>query len=308
MFLVTVHDPICTEDGDVNAALYGSFLPIPTNDVFPVISAAEYSHENAPGAIVVKPDRILINRGRERVKLRVTNNGDRPIQVGSHYHFIETNSALSFDRGRAYGKRLDIAAGTAVRFEPGDTKTVTLCAIAGAKIITGGNRLATGVVDLSRTDEIVKNLVQRGFGHFGEPGAIEVSQDTDIGRDAYVAMFGPTTGDRVRLGDTALWIEVERDEVGGKWLAPMFHHPNIIMCNHRLSTVTKSSLAVVSECTTKPLGVLIESLGKTIREGMGQATGRPAAETLDLVITNALIVDWSGIYKVSRISDMLYAL
>ena len=135
-------------------------------------------------------------------------------QIGSHYHFIETNAALVFDRAKAYGKRLDIAAGTAVRFEPGDTKPVTLCAIAGARKITGGNRLASGVVDLSRTEEIVRNLVQKGFGYTPEPGALEVSEDTDIGRDAYVAMFGPTVGDRVRLGDTALWIEVERDEVG----------------------------------------------------------------------------------------------
>ncbi|KAI0370338.1 urease [Pilatotrama ljubarskyi] len=260
VFLVTVHDPICTEDGDLEAALYGSFLPVPSNDIFPSVNPAEYSRENAPGAIVVKKDRIRINQGRERIRLRVTNNGDRPIQIGSHYHFIETNPALAFDRGKAYGKRLDIAAGTAVRFEPGDSKTVTLCAIAGAKIITGGNRLATGVVDLSRTDEIVRNLVQRGFGHVPEPGALEVHEDMDIGRDAYVAMYGPTVGDRVRLGDTALWVEVERDE-----------------------TVYGDEVKFGG--------------GKTIREGMGQATNRPAAETLDLVITNALIIDWSGIYK-----------
>ncbi|KAI0711909.1 urease [Cerioporus squamosus] len=260
VFLVTVHEPICTEDGDLEAALYGSFLPVPSNDLFPAVNAALYARENAPGAIVVKTDRIRINQGRERVKLRVTNNGDRPIQIGSHYHFIETNPALAFDRGKAYGKRLDIAAGTAVRFEPGDTKTVTLCAIAGAKIITGGNRLASGVVDLSRTDEIVRNLVKKGFGYTPEPGALEVSEDTDIGRDAYVAMFGPTVGDRVRLGDTALWIEVERDE-----------------------TVYGDEVKFGG--------------GKTIREGMGQATNRSAAEALDLVITNALIVDWSGIYK-----------
>ncbi|RDX57536.1 urease, partial [Lentinus brumalis] len=260
VFLVTVHEPICTEDGDLEAALYGSFLPVPSNDLFPAVNAALYARENAPGAIVVKKDRIRINQGRERVRLRVTNNGDRPIQVGSHYHFIETNAALVFDRGKAYGKRLDIAAGTAVRFEPGDTKTVTLCAIAGANIITGGNRLASGVVDLSRTDEIVRNLVQKGFGYTPDPGALEVSEDTDIGRDAYVAMFGPTVGDRVRLGDTALWIEVERDE-----------------------TVYGDEVKFGG--------------GKTIREGMGQATDRSAAESLDLVITNALIVDWSGIYK-----------
>ncbi|KAI9060990.1 urease [Trametes sanguinea] len=260
VFLVTVHDPVCTDDGDLEAALYGSFLPIPSNDIFPKANPAEYSRESAPGAIVTRQDRIRINHGRKRIRLRVTNNGDRPIQIGSHYHFIETNPALAFDRNQAYGKRLDIPAGTAVRFEPGDSKTVTLCEIAGAKIITGGNRLATGVVDVSKTDEIVFNLVQKGFGHVPEPGALEVSEDTDIGRDAYVAMFGPTVGDRVRLGDTALWIEVERDE-----------------------TVYGDEVKFGG--------------GKTVREGMGQATNRPASETLDLVVTNALIVDWSGIYK-----------
>lgn len=137
-----------------------------------------------------------------------------PVKIGSHYHFIETNSALVFDRAKAYGKRLDIPAGTAVRFEPGDSKSVTLCSIAGAKIISGGNSLATGVCDLGRTDEIVNCLVQKGFGHVPEPGAMEIMASTDIGRDAYISMYGPTVGDRVRLGDTALWVEVERDEVG----------------------------------------------------------------------------------------------
>lgn len=73
--------------------------------------------------------------------------------------------------------------------------------------------MATGVLSLSRSDEIISNLVQKGFGHVPEPGALEVTVDTDIGREAYISMFGPTTGDRVRLGDTALWIEVEHDEV-----------------------------------------------------------------------------------------------
>jgi urease subunit gamma/beta len=83
------------------------------------------------------------------VRLAVTNLGDRPIQIGSHYHFIETNRALEFDRRAAYGMRLDIPAGTAVRFEPGETKTVDLVAIAGARVIRGGNVIADGPV----TDE-----------------------------------------------------------------------------------------------------------------------------------------------------------
>jgi urease subunit gamma/beta len=80
------------------------------------------------------------------VTIPVINRGDRPIQVGSHYHFIETNRALEFDRASAYGMRLDIPAGTAVRFEPGETRTVTLVSIAGARVIRGGNAIASGSV------------------------------------------------------------------------------------------------------------------------------------------------------------------
>jgi urease beta subunit len=138
------------------------------------------------------------------------------LQIGSHYHFIETNAALSFDRSRASGKRLDIPAGTAVRFEPGDTKTVTLCTIGGAKIISGGNMLASGPLSHASRDVILATLLQRGFLSVPEPGALEVRQDTSVSREAYIAMFGPTTGDRIRLGDTDLWIEVERDEVSSK--------------------------------------------------------------------------------------------
>lgn len=92
-------------------------------------------------------------------------------------------------------------------------KTVNFVSIAGARVISGGNNLATGVVDLRKTDEIIARLLQRGFAHVPEPGALEVAEDTDIGREAYISMFGPTVGDRVRLGDTALWVEVEHDEV-----------------------------------------------------------------------------------------------
>lgn len=213
VFLVTVHDPICTESGNLEHALYGSFLPIPTDAQFPEIDPEEYAPAKMPGAIIAKKERVLINEGRERIRLRVSNDSDRPIQVGSHYHFIETNAALQFDREKALGKRLDVPAGTAVRFEPGDTKTVTLCAIAGNKIISGGNRLASGSVDFARREDVILGLVQKGFGHVPEPGAMEVAMATDMSREAYISMYGPTTGDRVRLGDTALWIEVERDEV-----------------------------------------------------------------------------------------------
>ena len=95
------------------------------------------------------PGEIVAQRGaRRRSQLPVTNLGDRPIQVGSHYHFVETNRALDVrPRARRYGMRLDIPAGTAVRFEPGETKTVPLVEIAGARVIRGGNNLADGPVD-----------------------------------------------------------------------------------------------------------------------------------------------------------------
>ena len=90
-----------------------------------------------PGEIITRGGDIELNAGRETVTLTVANTGDRPIQVGSHYHFFETNPALSFDRARARGRRLDIPAGTAVRFEPGQTREVTLVALAGDRVVYG---------------------------------------------------------------------------------------------------------------------------------------------------------------------------
>jgi len=90
-----------------------------------------------PGELFIKQGEIELNKGRRSVTLTVSNTGDRPIQVGSHYHFFETNPALKFDRGKARGMRLDIAAGTAVRFEPGQSRDVTLVAVAGKRTIYG---------------------------------------------------------------------------------------------------------------------------------------------------------------------------
>lgn len=90
-----------------------------------------------PGEMQVKAGDVTLNEGRPTVTLDVANTGDRPIQVGSHYHFYETNDALSFDRDATYGFRLDIAAGTAVRFEPGQIRTVQLVALAGDRQVYG---------------------------------------------------------------------------------------------------------------------------------------------------------------------------
>src|SRR5476651_2519560 len=97
-----------------------------------------------PGEMFIREGEIELNAGRKTVTLIVANSGDRPIQVGSHYHFFETNPALKFDRKRARGMRLDIAAGTAVRFEPGQTREVTLVAVAGARTIYGFRQAVMG--------------------------------------------------------------------------------------------------------------------------------------------------------------------
>jgi urease subunit beta len=100
-----------------------------------------------PGEILVKSGDIELNRDRDTVTLIVANTGDRPIQVGSHYHFAETNAALAFDRAAARGRRLNIAAGTAVRFEPGQKRTVELVAFAGARIVYGFTGAVMGPLD-----------------------------------------------------------------------------------------------------------------------------------------------------------------
>ncbi|KAI1114900.1 hypothetical protein F5Y14DRAFT_412382 [Nemania sp. NC0429] len=262
-YLVTVHNPIATEDGDLARALYGSFLPVPSPETFPAAPAEAYEVEKVPGAIVVatgEGSRVTLNEGRRRVRLAVTSRGDRPIQVGSHYHFVETNPQLAFDRALAYGCRLDIPAGTSVRFEPGDTKTVTLVEIAGRRAIYGGNNLASGVVDPGRIGDIVSKLQEAGFAHEPQLQLLPEPGPFTMDRAAYRAMFGPTTGDRVRLGATDLWVKVERDLT-----------------------------AYGDECKFGG--------GKTLREGMGQMSGCADADCLDLVVSNALIVDHTGIYK-----------
>jgi len=120
--LVTIHDPL---------------RPV----------AGQESDAEQPGELIVEEGEIELNAGRRKVNLRVVNTGDRPVQIGSHYHFFEVNKALDFDRATAFGMRLDIAAGTAVRFEPGQEKEVTLTAFGGRKLLSGLNALANGSAD-----------------------------------------------------------------------------------------------------------------------------------------------------------------
>jgi urease subunit gamma/beta len=154
--LVTVHHPICAEAGDLQLALYGSGLPVPP-------PRNERGPELALGAVETRGDDIELNAGRRTLSLPVTNRGDRPIQVGSHYPLVETNRALAFDRDAAYGMRLDIPAGTAVRFEPGETKTVQLVELGGRRVIRGGNAIASGPVDDTGRERARAERARRGW-------------------------------------------------------------------------------------------------------------------------------------------------
>ena len=160
--LVTVHHPIVAARGSRELALYGSFL---TPWAGGEGGAAPIPCAAPPGSTVAALGEIVLNEGRESVLVAVTNRGDRPIQVGSHYHFIETNRALAFDRGAAYGRRLDIPAGTAVRFEPGETKSVPLVSIAGKQVIRGGNAIADGPVADEGREDALRAVRQRNFQH-----------------------------------------------------------------------------------------------------------------------------------------------
>ena len=163
--LVTVHHPIAAEHGDLALALHGSFLPVPPTSTFDAPPEAGPT----PGEVITTDGEIEVNAGREAISLTVTNLADRPIQVGSHYHFAEVNPYLRLDRGRAYGRRLDIPAGMAVRFEPGETRTVQLVPIAGARVVRGGNALSEGPVTDAGRSRAIERATALGFAHAEEP-------------------------------------------------------------------------------------------------------------------------------------------
>ncbi|XP_057949533.1 urease [Malania oleifera] len=259
--LITIHEPISSEDVNLEQALDGSFLPIPSPDKFPPIEDGAI-----PGELIVGSGDIVLNPGRKAVILRVRSTKDRPIQVGSHYHFIEVNPYLVFERRKACGMRLNIPAGTATRFEPGETKSVKLVLIGGKKVIRGGNGIVDGRIDDANIEALMEAVCARGFGHSEETDAREgvSGEDPDftktISREEYANKYGPTTGDKIRLGDTDLFAEIERD------------------------------FAVYGdEC--------VFGGGKVLRDGMGQACGYTLHDCLDTVITNAVIIDYTGIFK-----------
>ncbi|KAL7271612.1 Urease [Rhizina undulata] len=334
-YLVTVHEPISTDDGNLEIALYGSFLPIPSNDLFPLVyyrekfideeedtDAKEEEEDKekpkfkckcdnckklkdfckckadckcnekceceVPTGIEVKemplgfaypviPAKgdIDFNIGRNVIHLRVQNKGDRPIQVGSHYHFIETNPKLEFDRIKAYGYRLHIAAGTSKRFEPGCCMVVPLVEIAGRKRIAGGNNIASGIIDRSEENiaKIMQNIEEGEFMHVEQVIPVIEAPIYPIERTKYIAMYGPTMGDRVKLGDTDLIIKIDYD----------------LTSSPLLKLGISNQTGYGEECKFGG--------GKTLRDGMGQASGVRDEDCADLVITNVVVVDYTGIYK-----------
>lgn len=122
-----------------------------------------------PGEYLLASELILANKGRATVTLEVANTGDRPIQVGSHFHFFEVNRALRFDRAASYGMRLNIPAGTAVRFEPGDTKKVTLVALGGSATVYGLNALTNGPATSETKSAALARAAADGFSGVKNP-------------------------------------------------------------------------------------------------------------------------------------------
>jgi len=214
---------------------------------------------------------IILNQGRQVQTISVSNTGDRPIQIGSHYHFYEVNDALSFEREQTRGFRLNIISGTAVRFEPGQSREVELVAYAGKQDVYG---FAGRVMGAAHPDKISESATDKK--------ATATSQKR-VSRRIYAEHFGPTTGDKVRLADTELWLQVEAD-----------------LTSHKDTAVDQADTSQSGESSSKPIEIKGEEVkfggGKVIRDGMGQGQ-LLGAEVADTVITNALVVDYTGIYK-----------
>ncbi|MGP4734954.1 MULTISPECIES: urease subunit alpha [unclassified Psychrobacter] len=213
---------------------------------------------------------IILNQGRQVQTISVSNTGDRPIQIGSHYHFYEVNDALSFEREQTRGFRLNIISGTAVRFEPGQSREVELVAYAGKQDVYG---FAGRVMGAAHTDKISESTTNK---------KVTATSQKRVSRRIYAEHFGPTTGDKVRLADTELWLQVEAD-----------------LTSHTETAVDQADTSQSGE-SSKPIEIKGEEVkfggGKVIRDGMGQGQ-LLGAEVADTVITNALVVDYTGIYK-----------
>ena len=166
---VVLHDPIIEENGNLMLALYGTFLPVPSREALESseFGAAPSMLEGGVGEIIFGAGDIELNAGRRIIDIPVANRSDRAIQISSHFHFMEANRALIFDRAKTYGMRLDIPPGSTVRFEAGESKTVRLVEIAGHQIIQGGNGLASGELHETNRLSALKALDSKKFGNAG---------------------------------------------------------------------------------------------------------------------------------------------
>lgn len=222
------------------------------------------------GEYQIQDGDIILNQGRPVQTLSVTNTGDRPIQIGSHYHFYEVNDALSFEREQTRGYRLNIISGTAVRFEPGQSREVELVAYAGKQAVYGfAGRVMGAVKPEQATDKAIDKKA--------------TTSQKQVSRRIYAEHFGPTTGDKVRLADTELWLQVEAD-----------------LTSHKDTITDQIEALQRGESISQSTEIKGEEVkfggGKVIRDGMGQGQ-LLGAEVADTVITNALVVDYTGIYK-----------
>lgn len=199
---------------------------------------------------------IILNAGRRTITLEVSNTGDRAIQVGSHYHFFEANPALRFDRHQAYGMHLNIPAGLAIRFEPGDTKTVQLVDFGGTRECYGFAGLVDGPLDDKATrNAAFKRAEEYGFQH--EAADVVTAEEISMTTQRYGELYGPTVGDTFTLADTNLVIRLEKD----------------------LTAVAPGDESIYGG-------------GKSIRDGMAQDPRATRAEgTPDTVITSVIVLD-----------------
>lgn len=247
-FLVCVQDPVCSPCGIFELALYGTALPIPDESFFQMIPSPEGPE---PGRLITEASAspIVLFPARRRMRVRFTNTGDRPIQVGSHYPLGKMNPAMTWDRDFPPNYKLDIPAGTATRFEPGESKEVTI-------VRTGGK----SAPNPDPPSELALRGVMVPHKESQFPSPDEDIEPYKISRETYASMYGPTVGDRIRLADSDLWAEIEVDHT-----------------------------VYGDECNFGG--------GKALRDGMGQAPGVPDEVTLDTIITNATIIDYTGIIK-----------
>ena len=177
---VIINQPICEDQGNLMLALYGSFLPVPSREAFEnaQFGMAPVMLDGPVGEVLSGTGEIELNSGRETVQLSVINQGLRPVYVGSHFHFMEVNRSLIFDRALAYGKRLNIPAGTLVGFEPGETRSVSLVELGGNRVLHGGSGLCIG--PLGATEKAVS--LEQWNNHIMTPDAL--GGDAPGGEDA----------------------------------------------------------------------------------------------------------------------------